>query len=143
MNFLDLQLRVRALTRDLSSAIFRKVDVTTFINESIDRIQMVLDVFDGMEYLVDDTDVPKLLPKKYHHLLAVYCASRLFHQDEQHYQAGTLMNEFEQKLDDLRTKIENGEVKIIDPETGLPIPLSEADTDYVTNVYFDYRKGEE
>ena len=141
MNFLDLQLRVRALTRDLSSAIFRKVDVGSFINEGIDRIQQVLDVFDGMEYLTNDKDEPKLLPKKYHHLLAVYCSSRLFHQDEQHYQAGTLMNEFESKLDDLRMKIENGEIIITDPKTGEPILPSESAVDYVYNVYHDYRSG--
>ena len=131
MTRLELILRVRAVTRDLSNSIFREQDITAFINEGIDRFVQVIPELANMEYLYSNTDIPKFLPKEYHHLLAVYCASRCFEQDERHYQATTKMNEFEAKLDELKSKIEGGDIKIIDPDTGLAVVV-EYEPDKVT-----------
>jgi hypothetical protein len=131
---LALKKRVRSITRDLSDSIFRDVDVTDYINEGIDRVIQVLPMLAGMEHLTGDNDEPALLPKQYHHVLSVYSASRCYFQDERHYQASTLMNEFEVKMDELKTKIENGEITITD-SNGDEVSLTYK-VDYVTDNYF-------
>ena len=116
MNRLQIVQRVRALTRDFSNSIFRENDIVDFINEGINRFKQIVPELDGLEELYTNTHIPSLIPPQYRHLLAVYSASRCFSQDERHYQATTLMNEFEVKLDELKNKIENGEVQIVDDE---------------------------
>lgn len=140
MDRLKLMFRVRSLTRDLSNAIFREVDVIDYINEAIERVQQVIPEMEGMTPLLDNTQVPTHLPRIYHHLLAVYGAARLFSQDEQHYQASTLMNEFEIKLEELKSAIASGDIIIVDPETGEPVE-SEASNSYVVNNYFYSNRG--
>lgn len=139
MNQGEIVARVRSMTRDLSNSIFRLIDVNDFINEGIDRCVQVIPQFKGMVYLAGTVDVPKLIPNEYHQLLAVYSASRCFFQDERHYQATNLMNEFEVKLDELKGKIESGEV-IIKDETGNPV-TTEPILDYVVNNYFVKSNG--
>lgn len=135
MNLESLHNIVRAHARDFNETIFRKSDITMFINEGIDRVIQVLPQLENIPYLVDDVDIVELIPREYIHLLANYSTSRLMSQDERHYEASTLMNEFEHKLADFKEKVENGEIEIIDPDTGLPL---EADykTDYVVDNYF-------
>lgn len=126
----DLVQRVRSLTRDFSNSIFREQDVQAFINESVDRFRQYIPEFSNMSYLTENTSVPDYLPQQYHHMLAVYCSSRCFSQDERHYQATTMMNEFESKLDELKAGIDGGSIIITDPETGKAI-VAEYEPDYV------------
>lgn len=137
MNRGDLVKRVRSLTRDLSSSIFRAIDITDYINEGIDRFRQFVPQLKGMAYLNSDELEPALLPSEYHHLLALYSASRCFGQDERNYQATTFMNEFEAKLDELKVHIEEGSITIADA-TGTPVDVS-PNTDYVVNDYFTRR----
>lgn len=144
MNRLDLIKRVRSLTRDFSNAIFREPDIIDYLNEGIDRVRQVVPEMDKLNDLQDNGAVPNILPKRYHHLLALYSASRCFGQDERHYQATNFMNEFEQKLDEMKVRIESGEIVITDPDTGTPIEAG-ANTNAVdfvkTNDYFENRRG--
>lgn len=139
MDRLALVQRVRALTRDFSNAIFREIDIIDFLNEGIDRISQVIPELDGMSPLLSHTDVPTLLPKKFHHLLPLYATARCFGQDERHYQSSTFMNEFEVKLSDLKALIETGDIVIIDPDTNAPVELDNASNiEYVvTNNYYE------
>ena len=126
--------RVRNLTRDLSNSIFREVDIIDYINEGVDRCVQVIPELSGMVHLTDNNDVPILLPTHYHHLLSVYTASRCFGQDERHYQATTFMNEFEQKLDELKMAIESGSVVIKNPDGS--VVTRDLNSEYVKDVYF-------
>jgi hypothetical protein len=139
MNRLLLIQRVRNLTRDLSNAIFREIDIIDYINESIDRIKQVMPELIGMSHLTSNEDVPAFLPAHYHHLIAVYATSRCFGQDERHYQATNFMNEFETKIDDLKNEISNGQVVIVDGQ-GKPVIVQYA-SNYVNDNYFASRKG--
>lgn len=134
MNRLQLTQRVRSLARDFSNSIFREQDIIDYINEGIDRCRQITPEFDGMTYLLSNSSSPILLPSAYHHLLAVYSSSRCYAQDERNYQASTLMNEFEVKMEDLRIKIENGEVVITD--TNGNVVTRDNDIDYVDSSYF-------
>jgi len=132
--------KVRAHARDFNDTIFRKEDITMFLNEAIDRIIQVLPALNNMPYLVSENDIVEYIPREYVHLLANYSVARLYSQDERHYEATTFMNEFELKLAELKEKIENGEVEIIDPHTGDVLDTSIA-IDYVTDNYFFNRRG--
>jgi hypothetical protein len=134
MNRGDLIKRVRAYTRDLSSSIFRNIDITDFINEGADRIKSRVPLLVTIPTLTSDDQIPDPLPSQFHYLLAVFSASRCFSQDERHYQASTLMNEFETKLEELIGAINNGEVIIKDAQ-GVAITSTNV-IDYVTEVYF-------
>lgn len=147
MQLHELDRRVRSLTRDLIKTIFREQDVYDFINEGIDRVKHQIPELADMKYLVAKQEEVKLLPKQYHHLLAVYATARCFSQDERHYQATTHMNEFETKLDELRTAIESGEVVIKDEEgekieTGLGIEYVDLDA-YWGSKTSDFDEGVE
>lgn len=83
-----------------------------------------------MKHLLTPTSEPSMLPEQYQHLLAVYAAARCFSQDERHYQATTLMNEFEVKLEEMRSLVESGQIVIVDPTTGEAIE-DEYAVDYV------------
>ena len=142
MNRLDLVLRVRSYTRDFSNVTFREQDITLYINEGIERIGQLIPELRGMVGLRKAEDVVTLLPSMYHHLLALYSAARCFEQDERHYQAGKLMNEFETKLQGLSSDVLGGEIVIIDTETGIPITRKLV-VDTVQDVYFNHRGGDE
>jgi len=135
MNRLQLVNRVRIITRDLDDSIFRKADIYDFLNEGIDRVKQSIQELVGMIYLpiIDDTasDLiePILLPAQFHVLLAIYASSRCFYQDERHYQASNLMNEFETKLAELKALVESGEVVI----TNVDIIVVE---EFVEDTYF-------
>lgn len=139
MKRLDLIVRVRSLTRDFSNSIFRESDIVDYINEGINRIRQVIPELSGLSELTDNAQSPDLLPEQYHHLLALYSASRCFGQDERHYQASNFMNEFETKLDEMKVSIEEGRIKIIDPQTNQPIN-STYEPDYVVDNYFKTTK---
>lgn len=126
----DIVARVRTVTRDFSNSIFREQDIVDFINEGVDRFVQYIAEFAGMDYLLTRDAIPNLLPNQYHHLLAVYASARCFSQDERHYQATTLMNEFETKLEELKSGIEGGQITIVDPETGTTITPN-YESDYV------------
>ncbi len=130
MNRLQLVQRVRSMTRDFAESIFRESDIHDWLNESISRFAQVIPEFNGLKFLYSNSDVPALIPLRYRHLLAVYATSRCFGQDERHYQATTYMNEFEVKLDELKTAIENGEIEIVDEDgnvIGRDIPIDYVD----------------
>jgi len=138
MDRLNLILRVRSNTRDFSNSIFREVDIIDYLNEGIDRFKQIVPELNGLDYLTSSTSVPSLIPIQYHHLLATYASARCYAQDERHYQATTLMNEFEVKLQELLDKVQSGEVVIIDPDTDLPVVLTDNEIDYVDlSAYWD------
>ena len=139
MNRLDLIKRVRSHTRDLTSAVFREIDIIDFLNEGIDRVKSIIPELRDMDYLVKNNQSPKYLPSRYHHLLAVYSTSRCFAQDDRHHQAAVLMNEFEFKLNELLVEIESGRVVIVDPDTGLPVD-SAGGPEYVVDAYYNTRR---
>ena len=126
--------RVRSITRDFNGSVFREIDVTAYINEGIDRISQIVPELEGMTHLAFNTDVPLLLPERYHHLIALYSASRCFLQDERHYQATTLMNEFEYKMGEVSALIESGKLIIVDASGD--VVTVDTENDYVENNYF-------
>jgi len=134
MNRLRLVMRVRSLTRDFSGSIFREADIIDYLNEGINRIKQVIPHLSGMTLLLERESLPILLPEQYHHVLSIYSASRCFGQDERHYQASTFMNEFEVKLDELSSNIDNGIVTIYDTD-GVAI-VDTNKNDYVVDKYF-------
>ncbi len=123
MNRLKLIQRVRSMTRDFTNATFRESDIVDFINEGINRFKQIIPEVKKEEKLLVNQQSLKYIPEEFHELLAIYSTSRCFSQDERHYQATTLMNEFEVKLDELREAIDNGLYKIIDPDTGEEITM--------------------
>ena len=129
MTLLQIIQRVRSITRDLTNSIFREQDIRDFINEGVNRFQQVVPELRGMPQLVALQEKVKVLPKPYHHLLSVYATARCFAQDERHYQATTYMNEFEVKLEELKSAIEAGDVIIVD-ENGDEI-VADTRVDYV------------
>lgn len=130
MQRLKIVARVRSLTRDFTNSIFRENDIVDFINEAIDRFRQAIPQLKNMKHLLTPTSEPSMLPEQYQHLLAVYAAARCFSQDERHYQATTLMNEFEVKLEEMRSLVESGQIVIVDPTTGEAIE-DEYAVDYV------------
>lgn len=141
MNRAALMRRIRSYTRDLNGTIFRNIDVVDFINEGVDRIKERVPQLISIPELVADDSVPLPLPAQYHALLAIYGASRCFGQDERHYQASTMMNEFETKLEEMIASINGGEVIIVDGD-GNPIEGINA-IDYVKVEYFAQPYDEE
>lgn len=129
MTLLRLIQRVRTMTRDLTNSIFRESDITDFINEAIMRCRQVIPQLQSMPTVTGQQEKVTALPSQYHHLLAVYAVSRCFAQDERHYQATTFMNEFEVKLEELKSAVESGEVVIKDEHGEEIIPKLK--TDYV------------
>lgn len=131
MRLLELIRRVRTITRDFTNSIFREQDIIDFINEGINRVKQIIPEMNKLERLISKDETPKMLPEEYHHLLAVYAASRCFGQDERHYQSTSLMNEFEIKLDKLKENIDNGVIIITDPDTGEDIKSGSNSSEYV------------
>ena len=109
--------------------------VRTQNSENNERFKQAIPQFRNEVTLDNNNTEPLLIPSYYHHILSVYASARCFSQDERHYQATTLMNEFEVKLEELKSKIESGEIVIKDPETGEDITTTNT-TDYVYDNYF-------
>lgn len=124
---------VRRNVNDPDGSIFKQPDIEYYINEAIYRFQAYV-YFADEQSLDTQISEPVYIPSQYHHLLAVYSSARLFAQDERHYQASTFMNEFEVKFEELITKIESGEITILD-SLGSEVTADYED-DFVTNVYF-------
>ena len=131
----EIVTRVRSMTRDFTNSTFRQDDITNYINEAIDRFKQVIPEMRDLIYLTTGLQKPFSIPDQYQHLLALYCTSRCFAQDERHYQAANLMNEFETKLDELKARIEAGEIVILDDD-GIAIDLGDLVIDYVDDIYF-------
>lgn len=134
MKQIDLIIRARSYVRDFNGNIFREDDMRNYLNEAIDRIRSIKELND-IKYLTFPDDVPLFIPEQYHYMIAIYMASRCFFQDEQSYQASTLMNEFETKLDELKSGIENGDIKIYNQDGSVKEEVYE--DDYVKDIYFD------
>ena len=137
MTLKDLINRVRQYTRDTTGSLFTQDDIIAFINEGIDRTKHHK-YFKKMESLTSLSDEPKYLPKEYHHLLAVYGASRCFIQDEQTYFAEQFMNEYEYKMQEVVLLINDGDLVIDEYDVNKENPF-----DAVVNVYFTDVKGVE
>ena len=142
MNRVELSKRVRSYTRDLNNATFREEDILNYLNEAIERITQVIPEFSDMPYLEKGTDKPLYVPPNYHHLLALYASSRCFYQDERHFQAGNMMNEFEVKLEQLRAGINNGDIQPVDIE-GLPLDMEREGEYVVRDNYYNPLKRKE
>lgn len=121
--------RVRQYTRDTTGSLFTQDDIVSFINEGVDRTKRYV-YFKNMYYLTSLTDEPNLLPEQYHHLLAIYAASRCFTQDEQHAIAQQFMNEYEFKTQELDLLINDGDL-VIEGVENVGVEF-----DNVKNVYF-------
>lgn len=136
MDFTRMIERVRQYTRDTTSSIFREKDIMDFINEGIDRLK-VIPQLRKMNRLVGKNETPKYLPAEFCYLIPIYATARCFEQDERHYQAVQKMNEFEAKLEELRSLIESGEI-VIKETDGTPIDLGDSfnDVDYVIDAYY-------
>ena len=131
MNLKDLINRVRQYTRDTTGSLFTQEDIIAFINEGIDRTRRYK-YFKNMTHLENLSDEPKYLPSEYHHLLALYCASRCFTQDEQHAIAQQFMNEYEFKTQEVELLINDGDLEIEDYDN----EKNNKEFDSVKNVYF-------
>lgn len=136
MNRTELVLRSRNLVRDLSNSFFREGDVVNYLNEAIERVQQEIPELENMPLLTTSLQEATYLPKPWQHILAIYTASRLAHQDERFFQAGNLMNEFEVKLDSLKSLIQSGDIVIKDPD-GNVIEASSQPQYVVNNYYFN------
>jgi len=134
MNLQELIRLTRRNVNDPDGNIYKSEDVTYYVNEGIDRFKTNIYFVNELP-LVQPTDVPTLIPNQYHHLLGVYASARCFSMDERHYQASTMMNEFEIKLEEMLTKIESGEVIITD-EFGNEVD-ADYEEDYVVDIYFN------
>lgn len=135
-NYSYLLARTRSYLRDFSGSIFREVDIQAYLNEAIERVKEVVPELRGMTDDVTDGQDLTLMPDYKQYLLAVYAAARCFAQDENEYKGGTMMNEFEAKLDELREDIESGKIVITD-ENGDVVTVDEEWTiDYVEDVYY-------
>ena len=133
MTLLDLISRVRSYTRDTTSTLFDTNDIKDFINEGVDKLKHIKQL-EGMSYLENDSDVPKLLPPKYHYLLSVYAVCRCYSQDEQHYLAQTFADEFNGIYDLIEFGIREGTI-IITNEDGVSI-TDEVKNEVLDDVYF-------
>lgn len=122
--------RVRQYTRDITGSLFTQDDIIAFINEGVDRTKRYK-YFKDMKYLTSLSDEPILLPSEYHHLLAIYGASRCFTQDEQNYLAQQFMNEYEYKTSEMEQLINDGELVIEGYDENNNKPF-----DAVKDVYF-------
>ena len=131
MNLKDLISRVRQYTRDTTGSLFTQEDIIAFINEGIDRTRRYKH-FKNMTHLENLSDEPKYLPSEYHHLLALYGASRCFTQDEQHAIAQQFMNEYEFKTQEVELLINDGDLEI----EGYDNERDNKEFDSVKNVYF-------
>lgn len=120
MNRLQLIIRVRSLTRDFTGAIFRESDIINYLDEGIDRFKQVIPEMESLIYMTTSASIPSPIPEAYQHLLSLYAVSRCFSQDSRHYQSTISMNEFEQKLEEMKQRIESGELIISDVD-GNPI----------------------
>lgn len=139
MQRIEIVRRAASLLRDESNTIYTKSFLNEMINEGIDRFRQLINELKNMPYILNDTDIPQLLPSEYHHLLAIYSMARCYETDERHYEANKYMNEFEVKVADLNNAIAEGKVVITDPNTGLPVVV-DIPLDFVKNMYF---KGNE
>lgn len=141
MNRLEIIKRVRKNIFDEDSDTFTSETIIDYINEGIDRLKQIIIDLDEMNYLNNDSDIPKFLPSKYHHLIALYSTSRCFSQDERYYQAANYMNEFETKTEELKLKIENGEIIIRDEFDDYGDETTNNEVEYVVDNYFIKRNG--
>lgn len=135
MNRKQLVERTQAHLRDFQLTAFREIDVIRFINEGIERVTQLIPKFGYIEPLEYDTAIPTHIPPAYHHLLAVYSASRLFAQDDRFYQASTLMNEFELKISGMLDELLGGDLEAFDKEGNL-IEFWDGVGETVTDRYF-------
>lgn len=126
--------RTRVYTRDFTGSIYRESDIDIFLKEGFNRFSIIPE-FISLTYPASKSDSVTLIPDQYQYLLSIYASSRCLFQDEQDYRAGTLMNEFESKLEELKALIEGGSI-VIKGLDGLPIETSSSN-DYVVDVYFD------
>ena len=134
MTFKEINDYARQLLRDVNRTIFQEIEINRSINEGIDRCRQIKEL-QHMKKLEASNEIPQYLPEPYHHLLSLFSASRCFFQDEQMQQSVMLMNEFENKLFELKTAIENGDVQVFDPQGNEVVP-GEGSIDYVANEYF-------
>lgn len=135
MTLNEINNRTRQHLRDTNKTIFEELNVINGINEGIDRVRSIK-ALSNMSHLLSPDQEVDYLPDEYHYLLAIFSASRCFFQDEQMQQAVSLMNEFETKLFELKTGVENGEIEVKDPD-GNTIDGSEFyKMDYVKDIYF-------
>lgn len=135
----ELIQKVRRYTRDTTGALFPQEDIIDFCNEGINRMKQIIFELKDAKILKSNTDEVTIIPLQYQHLISVYGASRCFSQDEQHYQATAYMNEFEAKLNELKTAIANSDVVLKDSNGETILPLGIGGIDAVVDVYFNTR----
>lgn len=114
MNRTQLISMVRSNARDFTNSIFRESDIVLYINEGVDRIKQVIKECKPMVYLTAPTQSPIILPDEYHSLLSTFATARCFAQDESLMRSISFMNEFEQKLSELKQDIQSGDIELVD-----------------------------
>ena len=114
MNRTQLISMVRANARDFTNSIFRETDIILYINEGVDRVRQVIKECKPMVYLIAPTQTPIILPEEYHTLLSTFATARCFAQDESLMRSISFMNEFEQKLSELKEDVQSGDVILLD-----------------------------
>jgi hypothetical protein len=134
MTLQELVNRVRIYTRDFTGSIYRGTDIDVFLKEAFDRVTIIPELTNASYPTNSDTEIT-VIPTHYQYLLSLYASSRCLFQDEQDYRAGTLMNEFELKLDELKSLVDSGAVIIKDADGNAVV--NDSLMDGVVDVYFD------
>lgn len=132
--------RVRIYTRDTTGSIFPETDIIIFVEEAFNRLTTIAEL-NGLVCPQDKTIQITMIPTRFQYLLALYGASRCLFQDEQDYRAGTLMNEFEQKMDEMHNLIDSGQL-VIKYANGVSVAISNFN-DSVVDEYFVKRISDE
>lgn len=136
MTLNELSTRARQILRDENKTIYNEINIQNGINEAIGRVKQLIKPLKFMTELTDGGQSPVGLPEEYHHLLSLYSASRCFFTDEQFQQSTILMNEFEQKIYELKIDIESGDVVITDANGEEVSGTSNNAIDAIKDVYF-------
>lgn len=133
MNLTELRTRTRRYVRDIAAKRFTNTEIDEYINEGVDRIRSY-STFKDMPY-INAVDAISHIPTEYHYMLALFAAQRCFSADNDFYQEQSKRNEFENMFADLITRIEIGEITILD-ETFTEVANNWVN-DAVTDVYFN------
>ena len=133
MTLQDLINRTRVYTRDFTGSIYRETDIIVFLDEAFNRFSIIPELGNAVCPVSKVVEI-ELVPKTFQYLLSIYASSRCLLQDEQDYRAGTLMNEFEAKLEELKSLIECGDIIIKDALGNVTVVPP---ANFVVDEYFD------
>ena len=140
MTLQELINRTRVYTRDFTGSIFREADIDIFLREAFNRVKIIPEL-KSLIYPATKLVEISVMPATHQYIFSLYASSRCFFQDEQDYRAGTLMNEFEVKLEELTSLIQSGQILVTGTD-GLSVEVSSFN-DSVVDEYFDKRYSDD